>query len=116
VTQDGQQVLGYPAVAGVVTPSLGLTGLQLGAGTISPPTSTSTLQIAANLDAGAAIGDTFATPVSIYDTLGASHTLTFTFTKTAANTWSYSIDIPAADVSSPSTLATGTLPSMDPGL
>ena len=109
VTQDGQQVLGYPAVSGVVTPSLGLSALQLGAGTISPPAATGTVQIAANLDAGAPIGSAFATPVSIYDSLGASHTLTFTFTKAAANSWGYSIDIPAADVSGSTTVATGTL-------
>ena len=33
VTQDGQQVMGYPAASGVVTPSAGLSPLQLGAGT-----------------------------------------------------------------------------------
>ena len=109
VTQDGQQVMGYPAVNGVVTPSLGLSPLQLGAGTISPPTPTSTLQIAANLDASANVGDTFATPVTIFDSLGTSHVLTFTFTKTAANAWSYSIGIPAADVSGSATIASGSL-------
>jgi hypothetical protein len=51
--------MGYPVVSGTVTPSLGLSPLQLGAGTISPPTPTGSLQISANLDAGAAIGNTF---------------------------------------------------------
>ena len=109
VTQDGQQVMGYPAVNGVVTPSLGLSPLQLGAGTISPPTPTSTLQIAANLDASANVGDTFATPVTIFDSLGTSHVLTFTFTKTAANAWNYSVGIPAGDVSGSATIASGSL-------
>jgi flagellar hook protein FlgE len=109
VTADGQQVMGYPAVNGVVTPGQGLIPLQLGAGSISPPTATSNLQIATNLNSGANVGDTFSTPVTIYDTLGASHVLTFTFTKTAANTWNYSIGIPAADVSGSPTVKTGTL-------
>ncbi|HEY7352456.1 MAG TPA: flagellar hook protein FlgE [Terriglobales bacterium] len=109
VTADGQQVMGYPAVNGVVTPGQGLTALQLGAGSISPPSATKSLQIATNLNSGAAVGDTFSTPVTIYDSLGASHVLTFTFTKTAANTWGYSIGIPSADVSGSPTLNTGTL-------
>ncbi len=109
VTADGQQVMGYPAVSGVVTPGQGLTPLQLGAGSISPPTPTSQVQIAGNLDSGAAIGGSFSTPVTIFDSLGTSHILTFSFTKTSANNWTYSIDIPVADVTGSSTLATGSL-------
>ncbi|HTJ87848.1 MAG TPA: flagellar hook protein FlgE [Terriglobales bacterium] len=109
VTQDGQQVMGYPAVSGVVTPSAGLSPLQLGAGTISPPTPTSSVQISANVDAGAAVGDTFSTPVTVFDSLGTSHVLTFTFTKTSAGNWDYSVGIPAADVSGAATLASGSL-------
>jgi len=109
VTADGQQVMGYPAVNGVVTPGQGLIPLQLGAGSISPPTATGNVQISANLDASAAVGDTFSTPVTVYDSLGVSHVLTFTFTNTAPNTWGYSITIPAGDVSGSATLSSGTL-------
>lgn len=109
VTADGQQVMGYPAVNGVITPGQGLTPLQLGAGSISPPTATGSLQIAANLNSGANVGDTFSTPVTIFDSLGASHVLTFTFTKTTANAWGYTISIPAADVSGSATLTTGNM-------
>jgi len=118
VTQDGGQVLGYPVTNGVVAPGQGLTALQLGAGSISPPTATGSVQIAANLDAGGAVGDTFSTPVTIYDSLGASHILTFTFTRATGtvsamgapiSNWDYSIGISAADVSGSATLQTGTL-------
>jgi flagellar hook protein FlgE len=124
VTADGQQVLGYPAVNGVVNTGQALAPLQLGAGTISPPSATGNVQIQTNLNAGATVGGTdatYSTPMQIYDSLGNSHTLTFTFTKTAANTWGYSISIPAADLNAipgtnggnPTTqtgvLATGTL-------
>jgi flagellar hook protein FlgE len=54
----------------------------------------------------------FSEPVVVYDSLGTSHTLTFNFTKTAANTWSYQITIPAADVGgtgAPVVLNSGTL-------
>lgn len=109
VTQDGEQVMGYPAINGVVSPAQGLTPLQLGAGSTSPPTATSSVQISANLDASAAVGDTFSTPVTVFDSLGTSHILTFTFTKTAANAWSYNVGIPAADVSGSATIASGNL-------
>jgi flagellar hook protein FlgE len=58
----------------------------------------------------AAVGSTFAEPGILYDSLGNSHTITFT--KAASNTWSYNIAIPAADVGqtgSPVSVGTGTL-------
>src|SRR6266496_3907522 len=42
--------------------------------------------------------ETSSTPITIYDSLGASHNLKFTFTKTDTNAWDYSVSIPAADV------------------
>ncbi len=60
----------------------------------------------------AAAGSTFAEPVVVYDSLGNSHTLTFTFNKSASNTWNYNITIPAADVGqtgSPVSIKSGTL-------
>jgi len=118
VTADGQQVLGYPANNGVVNTGEALAPLQLGAGTISPPSATTSVQIQTNLDSGATVGGTdgtYSTPLTVYDSLGGKHTLTFTFTKTDANTWSYSLSVPAGDLSAingtPQTgvLATGTL-------
>src|SRR5581483_174220 len=71
----------------------------LGSGSVSPPNPTSYVQMRTNLDAGTKVGDpAFSTPVNVYDSLGAIHNLKFTFTKTAANAWNYSITIPAADV------------------
>jgi flagellar hook protein FlgE len=119
VTSDGQQVMGYPAVNGTIDSGEGLTPLQLGAGTISAPGASTAVQLTTNLNAAAAVGDTFSTPVTIYDSLGASHVLTASFTKTASNTWNYSLSIPPGDlnpvlvggVSTPQTgvLATGAL-------
>jgi flagellar hook protein FlgE len=115
VTSDGQQVLGYPAVNGVINTGGGIVPLQLGAGTISPPTATANSQLTANLDAAAGVGATFSTPETIYDSLGAAHTLTYNFTNTGPNTWSYTLNIPPADLTTaggvPPTgiLASGTL-------
>jgi flagellar hook protein FlgE len=55
---------------------------------------------------------TFSTPVTVYDSLGASHVLTTTFTQTAANAWNYTVTIPAADLGqtgNPVTVKSGTL-------
>jgi flagellar hook protein FlgE len=54
----------------------------------------------------------FSTPITVVDALGATHVLTANFTKTAANTWSYTLTIPGADVGQPGapvTVNTGTL-------
>lgn len=115
VTSEGQQVLGYPAVNGVVNTGAGIAPLQLGAGTISPPAATGNVNLTANLDAASGIGTTFSTPVTVYDSLGAAHTLTYTFTNTGPNTWSYNLSIPPADlnavngVAPTGILATGNL-------
>jgi len=61
---------------------------------------------------GASTAGTYNTSIAVNDSLGASHVLSFLFTKTAANAWNYSISIPAADVGAsgnPVVLKTGTL-------
>lgn len=102
VTAEGQQVMGYPATNGVISTGQGLTSLNLGTGAISPATATGNVQISSNLDATAAVGATFPATVTVYDSLGAEHVLTFTFTRQASSggnsNWGYSITIPAADV------------------
>jgi flagellar hook protein FlgE len=112
VTISGEQVLGYPAVNGVVNNGAGLSPLELGAGTISPPTATSNVQLATNLDAAANVGDKFSTPITVYDSLGAPHVLTFNYTNTGPGAWSYAVTIPAADVGgagNPVTVQSGNL-------
>jgi flagellar hook protein FlgE len=65
VTSQGQQVLGYPAVNGVVNTGGGVAPLQLGAGTISPPTATTNVALTTNLNATATVGSTFSTPITV---------------------------------------------------
>jgi flagellar hook protein FlgE len=112
MTQDGQTVMGYPAVNGVITPGEELSSIQLGQSLVSPPRATASVQMDTNLDASADVGTTYSTPISVYDSLGVSHDLNFQFTKTAANSWNYNITIPAADVGqtgNPVSIATGAL-------
>jgi flagellar hook protein FlgE len=79
-TADGQQVLGYPAVSGVVSTSGGLTTLALGAGTVSPATVTKNVTLTSNLDATASDGSLYTTQANIYDSLGGAHAVTFNYT------------------------------------
>jgi flagellar hook protein FlgE len=104
--------MGYAAVNGVIPPGQALSPIVLGQGLTSPPLATATLQMNTNLDASAAVGTNFSTPISVYDSLGVSHVLTFQFTKTGANAWSYNATIPAADLGAtgaPVSVANGNL-------
>ena len=98
VTQDGSQVLGFPAVNGVVSGSGSTAALQINQGQTNPAKATSSVQLNLNLDATAKVGDTFPAPVSIYDSLGASHVVSFNFTNNGGNSWSYSATVPGAEV------------------
>src|SRR5690348_11489916 len=69
ITSDGQNVMGYPALNGVLSTGQGLVPLQLAMGTISPPTATSYVRLSTNLDATAPNGTKYSTPMTIYDSL-----------------------------------------------
>ncbi len=106
------------AVAGQTT--LTITAAQTGIGGNSIGTTSSWGSFGgADLTGGAvatstsgSASSTFSEPMVVYDSLGTSHNLTFTFNMTAQNTWSYQITIPAADVGgggSPVVIKNGTL-------
>jgi flagellar hook protein FlgE len=97
-TPSGELLLGYPAVNGVVNTAAKLQPLQVGTGVTSPAVASSTFNISANLNASSVVGDTASSTLPVFDSLGASHTLTVTYTMTAPNTWSYSVTIPTADL------------------
>jgi flagellar hook protein FlgE len=107
-TVSGEQVMGYGAVNGVVTGGGTLGPLQLPIGQTEAAQATQNFAITANLNAGAATGTQFSTPVTTYDSLGQVHQATISYTKTAANTWDYSVTLPAGDATG-ATGNTGTL-------
>jgi len=96
-TPNGELLLGYPAVNGVVNSSAALQPLQVGSVT-SPSVESTTIGITANLDSATAVGGTASSSLPVYDSLGTAHTLSVTYTMTAANTWSYAITVPSADI------------------
>lgn len=113
ITLGGQTVMGYPAVNGVVSPNSGLQPINVGVGTTAQATATSNFSLTTNLDASAAVGDTFQSPISVYDSLGNSHVLTVNYTMSAPGTWDYQITVPSNEIQggtgATTTVGTGTL-------
>ncbi|MCU1324011.1 MAG: flagellar hook-basal body protein [Acidobacteriaceae bacterium] len=107
-TANGEQVLGYAAVNGVATGNTALGPLQLPLGQTESANATQSFSITANLNAGSDVGTTFTTPVTTYDSLGKTHVATVSYTKTAANSWSYSVALPSGEATGVSG-NTGTL-------
>ncbi|HMG01761.1 MAG TPA: flagellar hook protein FlgE [Edaphobacter sp.] len=108
-TTDGASVMGYPATNGVVNVNASLTPIQLPVGVTQAAQATQNISITANLNAGADVGTSFTTPVTIYDSLGKSHAMTVTYTKTAQNQWGYSVAMPSGDATGTPLNNTGTL-------
>jgi flagellar hook protein FlgE len=113
ITPGGELVLGYPAVNGVVNTSATLQSLQVD-NLSSPAVASTTVDITANLDSETTIGDAAtSSSLPIYDSLGQTHTLTVSYTKTAANTWNYTVTVPSADltggIGTTTTVGSGTL-------
>jgi len=111
-TPEGQLVMGYPAVNGVVSTSSALAPIVVNQAGNIPAQATTSFDMNTNLNADAAVGDTFNSPITVYDSLGTSHVLSVQFTNTGANSWNYAITIPAADTGgtgTATTVASGTM-------
>jgi flagellar hook protein FlgE len=110
VTSAGLNVMGYPAVNGVVNTNAPLAPISIPVGQVQQPQATSMLSMTANLDAASPAGTQFPSQITLYDSLGEPHVATVTYTETAPNTWSYSVALPAADFASGvSAPVTGTM-------
>ncbi len=109
ITADGQQVMGYAAVNGVVNQTAGLQPITIPVGANEAAQATQNFSVTANLNSGATTGTTFSSPVQMYDSLGQSHEVTVTYTKTGTNAWSYAIALPSGDATGTPVNNTGTL-------
>jgi len=114
VTATGEKVQGWTAVNGVLDTTGNIGDISITAVASQPPTPTTQMTLTANLDASAAVGTKFSTPLQVVDSLGVTHVLTYTFTKTGSNAWDYDISIPGEDLTggtagTPSSLASGSL-------
>lgn len=106
VNPNGDQVLGWNRVGNVLSTSGVVVPVQINSGTVSAPTATTTMTTTTNLNANAATGDTFSTPVQVYDSLGSAHTVLVTYTKqAAAGTWNLTYSSDATTVTGPAQVA-----------
>lgn len=111
-SSSGQLVMGFPAINGVVQTSSVLAPITVTDASVFPANATTKFQMTTNLNANSAVGTVYSAPMTVYDSLGNAHNLTINYTNTAANTWTYTVTIPAADVGAagnPVQLATGDL-------
>ena len=113
---SGESVQGWTAANGVLNTSGATSNITLPISGSQQPVATTNFTISANLNANTAVGSanaTFSSPILVYDAQGSSHTLTVTYTETAANNWSYNVTIPSAEVTggtgTDTTVASGTL-------
>lgn len=111
-TPQGQLLMGYPAVNGVVSTSAALAPITVNQANDIPATATTQFQMSTNLNANSAVGTTFNSPITVYDSLGNSHVVTIQYTNTAPNAWTYNVTLPAADTGgtgAPTSIATGPM-------
>lgn len=117
VNPQGFALQGFP-VDETGRPLGGLGNITLDTGQILPATPTTSINLVVNLNAAATTptsdwpggsgtdappadwlaASNFSTTVTVYDSLGQAHELTFLFRKTDANTWEYRAVIPIVDV------------------
>jgi len=94
VTADGFEVMGYPAVKGVVNTAAPLAAINIPVvGQVQQPQSTTSFGMTATLDSSATVGTTVPGQVEVYDSLGNNYEATVNYTK-AANGWDYSVSLP----------------------
>jgi flagellar hook protein FlgE len=99
VASDGSSVMGWvrDVATGNVNTSAALAPIQINAGTTASAFATQNITTGMNLNASAATGATFTTPIQVYDSQGNAQSLVATYTKNAANnSWNYAISGPAS--------------------
>ena len=96
VNSEGYYLMGYATDADGKVTATGASSLQPIniASLTSEATATTELTIAANLPADADVGSSFVTSSSVIDSLGATHIIDQTWTKTAENTWTLDVGDP----------------------
>ncbi len=118
VSQTGEAVQGWMInpETGQVDTNTPIADITIPTGSLKQPIATQNVSLQANLNSAASVNGSadLSYPVQVYDSLGQSHVLTFNFTKTANNTWDYSVTIPGADLTAgkagvPSVVASGDL-------
>ncbi len=91
VTPDGGILQGWIAENGTINPNGPIRDLTVPYGQIVPPRATTSAVVNGNLNAAAEIGTVVQTPTKMFDAQGVEQAMIYTFTKTAANQWSLTV-------------------------
>ncbi|MBC7319023.1 flagellar hook protein FlgE [bacterium] len=95
----GYKVLGWRANnLGVIDNSMPVEPIVIPMGQQMMARATSNVKVIGNLDAQSDVGTTFSAPTTVYDSLGVSHTLIFTFEKNNTNQWMVTASIDGTDI------------------
>jgi len=106
---SGLNVQGWNAnAAGTVDTTTATSNVVIPLGTRTTALASSTATITGNLDAAAAVGATSSTTLTMVDSLGVSHSVKVTYTKTGANAWDWAATTDPTDTAA-STTSTGTI-------
>ncbi|MEO8660951.1 MAG: flagellar hook protein FlgE [Bryobacteraceae bacterium] len=100
VSQSGELVQGWSlnTAQNAINTSDPIGDIVVPVGSSRSARATSSMSVDLNLDGSASTGSQFAVPVEIYDSLGNSHTLTVTYSKTAnPGEWDVNFSLPATD-------------------
>lgn len=109
VDPNGHAVLGWNrTAAGTLNTTLPVTSINIPTGITSPATASRNFGFVSNLNSTAAVGTQFTSTIQVYDSLGTTHSLIVTYTKTANNTWDYAISTDDPTIV-PATVSSGTL-------
>ena len=112
-TATDEELQGWTMSNGVLNTNSSAGPITVPVGSLAPPQATTDTSVDLNLDASATAvptPGTFSTSLEVFDSLGVSHIVTYSFTKTAtANQWTFSATLPAGDTTPPATPVTGTL-------
>jgi flagellar hook protein FlgE len=113
MTATGEKVQGWTQQDNTLS-TIGPVGdITIPVGSLKAAVASTSFSFDMNLNAAATAGPPpgqFSASIEVFDSLGTSHTVTATMTKTAtANQWDYSVSVPDTDVTSPFTPVTGSL-------
>ena len=104
INPDGLVLQGYAvqSVAADGTMTLGsIANIQIPTESTSPPSATTEFSVDVNLNSGAAVGDTYSTTITVYDSLGNNIPIAIDFVKTANNAWTWQASSPMATAVTP---------------
>ncbi len=100
-TATGEKLQGWTNISGAVDTNAPIGDIVVPVGALKEPAATTSASLDVNLNAAGATGDVFSTSLEVYDSLGNSHILKFTFTKTEANKWHAEVTVPDGDLATP---------------